>query len=81
MMKTSPARLVARGVRLFSLKDFHGSSVSDESQTRFYFEDGWVFREHHGRFVECICRFEDIHVANLFQPGYGQEPANDRARA
>jgi hypothetical protein len=29
-------------------------------QERFYIEDGWVFREHHGHYVECLCRSEDI---------------------
>jgi hypothetical protein len=23
-------------------------------------EDGWVFREHHGKYVECICRSDEI---------------------
>lgn len=22
-------------------------------------EDGWVFREHHGKYVECICRSDE----------------------
>lgn len=30
------------------------------AQETFYIEDGWVFREHHGKYVECICRTEEI---------------------
>ncbi len=30
------------------------------AQEAYYIEDGWVFREHHGKYVECICRTEDI---------------------
>jgi len=33
---------------------------ADAAQERFYVEDGWVFREHHGKYVECICRSEEI---------------------
>jgi|GEM_PF-6594354 hypothetical protein len=30
------------------------------AQEKFYIEDGWVFREHHGKYVECICRSEEV---------------------
>lgn len=30
------------------------------AQESYYIEDGWVFREHHGKYVECICRTEEI---------------------
>jgi hypothetical protein len=30
------------------------------AQETYYIEDGWVFREHHGKYVECICRTEEI---------------------
>ncbi|MDE2319154.1 MAG: hypothetical protein KGK02_05570 [Rhodospirillales bacterium] len=33
-----------------------GSHVEE----RFFVEDGWVFREHHGKYVECICRSDEI---------------------
>ncbi len=33
------------------------------AQEKFYIEDGWVFREHHGKYVECICRSEDISTS------------------
>jgi len=36
--------------------------VQKAAQERFVFEDGWVFREHHGKYVECICRFEDFRA-------------------
>ena len=35
-------------------------SVGGHSEERFYIEDGWIFREHHGKFVECICRSDEI---------------------
>jgi hypothetical protein len=77
----SSARTVSRKARAFSLQDMHAFAATDESQTKFYFEDGWVFREHHGKYVECICRFEDIQVANLFQPSFGQTEAGDPLNA
>jgi hypothetical protein len=33
------------------------------AQEQFVFEDGWVFREHHGKYVECICRAEEFRAA------------------
>lgn len=42
-------------------------------------EDGWVFREHHGKYVECLCRtnempYLDTETQNLdkskIQPGH-----------
>ncbi len=30
------------------------------AQEKFFVEDGWVFREHHGKYVECICRSDEI---------------------
>lgn len=30
------------------------------AQDTYYIEDGWVFREHHGKYVECICRTEEL---------------------
>jgi hypothetical protein len=37
--------------------------VHGAAQETFVFEDGWVFREHHGKYVECICRFEEFSSA------------------
>ena len=34
-----------------------------DSTEKYYIEDGWVFREHHGKYVECICRTEEISTA------------------
>ena len=30
------------------------------AEETFFIEDGWVFREHHGKYVECICRSNEI---------------------
>jgi hypothetical protein len=35
------------------------------AQEKFYIEDGWVFREHHGKYIECICRSEEISSASV----------------
>ncbi|MGO9816858.1 MAG: hypothetical protein ACLPG5_02095 [Acidocella sp.] len=37
-----------------------GVPASNAAHEKFYVEDGWVFREHHGKYVECICRSEDL---------------------
>lgn len=38
-----------------------GTTISRATaQETYYIEDGWVFREHHGKYVECLCRTEDI---------------------
>ncbi len=34
--------------------------VGSHTQEKFFVEDGWVFREHHGKYVECICRSDEI---------------------
>lgn len=44
--------------------------VGSHVQEQFFVEDGWVFREHHGKYVECICRSDEI--AKL--PGGPQQP-------
>ncbi len=45
----------------YSIADLRGAAPSRAAaQEAYYIEDGWVFREHHGKYVECICRAEDI---------------------
>jgi len=34
--------------------------AGSHAQEKFFVEDGWVFREHHGKYVECICRTDEI---------------------
>lgn len=41
------------------------STARAAAQEAYYIEDGWVFREHHGKYVECICRTEDISSAPI----------------
>ena len=36
------------------------AGAGSHAQERIYIEDGWVFREHHGKYVECICRSDEI---------------------
>lgn len=38
----------------------HAAPARAAAQETYYIEDGWVFREHHGKYVECICRTEEI---------------------
>ncbi len=40
--------------------DLAALSTRAAAQETYYIEDGWVFREHHGKYVECICRTEEI---------------------
>lgn len=44
--------------RIVNLHDATTSRAT--AQETYYIEDGWVFREHHGKYVECICRTEEI---------------------
>lgn len=41
-----------------------GPLPSCAAQESFFIEDGWVFREHHGKYVECICRTEEMPAAH-----------------
>lgn len=59
--------------RIIALRNA-GVPPSDAAHEKFYVEDGWVFREHHGKYVECICRSEDISTT-LVQP----QPVNQSA--
>jgi len=38
-------------------------------KTKFYAEDGWLFREHPGKRVECLCRYGDDANAALAKLG------------
>lgn len=44
--------------RIANLRDASPSRAA--AQETYYIEDGWVFREHHGKYIECICRTEQI---------------------
>jgi hypothetical protein len=46
---------------------FPGLERRDASETRIYAEDGWVFREHPGKRIECVCRYGDIESLELLQ--------------
>ncbi len=47
--------------RITALKGrFRFVSPGGGTEERFFVEDGWVFREHHGKYVECICRSDEI---------------------
>ncbi len=39
--------------KLFDLQSCHVSPAS-----RFYAEDGWIFREYPGKGIELVCRYE-----------------------
>ncbi len=48
--------------RAFSSRPFSKQIFSSKgyAQEELFIEDGWVFREHHGKHIECICRSEKI---------------------
>ena len=48
---------VAFSPRPFSKQNFPSKRYAQEE---LFIEDGWVFREHHGKHVECVCRSEKI---------------------
>ncbi len=52
-----PDRIVPGQARIANLRDASSRATAQET---YYIEDGWVFREHHGKYVECICRTEEI---------------------
>jgi hypothetical protein len=39
------------------------------SEAKFYAEDGWVFRERAGKGIECVGRYEDAQVMDLWRAG------------
>jgi len=45
--------------RIVALKS-NFKRAGSHAQEKFFIEDGWVFREHHGKYVECICRSDEI---------------------
>ena len=49
---------------VFPVSEFYAAG----SETKYYFEDGWVFREHHGRYIECVCRLEDAKRNGISVP-------------
>lgn len=53
-----PGRAIPGQPRIANLRDAAVSRAT--AQETYYIEDGWVFREHHGKYVECICRTEEI---------------------
>lgn len=60
--------------RIIALRNGYVPAES-HAQEKFFIEDGWVFREHHGKYVECICRSEDLPSSPAAQP-----PAAKHAR-
>jgi hypothetical protein len=56
--QTESGRALSGQVRIATLRDATVSRAA--AQETYYIEDGWVFREHHGKYVECICRTEEI---------------------
>jgi hypothetical protein len=65
-----PGRTISGQARIANLSVATGSRAT--AQETYYIEDGWVFREHHGKYVECICRTEEIpavpaHSMPVFQ--------------
>jgi hypothetical protein len=58
LARAVPASAVPGQARTANVRDAAVSRAT--AQETYYIEDGWVFREHHGKYVECICRTEEI---------------------
>lgn len=59
-----------RHIHIVTTEPAYGSKASAPVQAgctageHLIIEDGWVFREHHGKYVECICRIDEMpHLA------------------
>lgn len=47
--------------RIIALKSkLPHTRAGSHTEERFFVEDGWVFREHHGKYVECVCRSDEM---------------------
>lgn len=68
---TSPGEVI-------SLREFLDFPSENAAQETYYFEDGWVFREHHGKYIECICRVEDARRNGISVPRSQRDTANRR---
>lgn len=42
------------------------------SEAKFYAEDGWVFKERAGKGIECVGRYEDAQVMDLWRSDAGR---------
>ncbi len=69
-----PLRKYASHAQVFPLPEFDAAAPD----TKYYFEDGWVFREHHGRYIECVCRVEDARRNGITIPRTLRLAANNR---
>ncbi len=49
----------------------------EASETKLYAEDGWVFREHPGKRIECVCRYGDTDSLELLQRDVSDATADD----
>jgi hypothetical protein len=56
-MTTSAAEVFSERAALLPARQATG--------VKLYAEDGWIFREHPGKGIECICRYEDANIAVL----------------
>ena len=58
----------------YSPQDFSTFAAPDSSYTKFYVEDGWVFREHHGKHIECIARCQEFRGLTGLPPNAARLP-------
>lgn len=58
-------RMIRQNVPVFSEKTLDSLAGHSAPEVKFYTEDGWVFREHPGKGIECVGRSEDVYAADL----------------
>jgi len=68
----APVDLAAPTAEIVRLKEIEVPAAHGSGYARFFVEDGWVFREHHGKHVECICRSENADLSDLSRAAVGR---------
>ncbi len=60
-------RTINQVAQLFPHKVSDMPAGQSASEAKFYAEDGWVFRERAGKGIECVGRYEDAQVMDLWR--------------
>lgn len=64
--------------QVFPLREIKNIASRSAPGAKFYFEDGWVFREQHGKHIECICRYEAAQTGSPSQSDTAHFAASGR---
>lgn len=52
--------LISTAESHFSARARTSARTASSTSGHLVIEDGWVFREHHGKYVECLCRTDEM---------------------